>query len=126
MIKRTAVAVASFAIVAAVIFLIGCPFALVVRQPCPGCGLTRATLAAMHGDFHASFHHHPLAIVMVPLVGWFLARNGWGYVVRGQWGEADAKTSRAIDAALIALGLLMMGVWIARFFGAFGGPEPVG
>jgi len=76
MIKRTAVAVASFAIVAAVIFLIGCPFALVVRQPCPGCGLTRATLAAMHGDFHASFHHHPLAIVMVPLVGWFLARNG--------------------------------------------------
>jgi len=47
-------------------------------------------------------------------------------VVRGQWGEADAKTSRAIDVALIALGLLMIGVWIARFFGAFGGPEPVG
>jgi hypothetical protein len=79
----------------------------------------------MHGDFVGSFHHHPLAVVMVPLVAWFLARNAWGYVVRGSWGEADRKSSKAIDAALIALAVLMLGVWIARFFGAFGGPEPV-
>jgi hypothetical protein len=41
-----------------------CPVAIVARQPCPGCGLTRATLA-------------------------------------------------------------MIALWIARFFGAFGGPVPV-
>src|SRR5689334_14901358 len=38
-----------------------CPFALVTRHPCPGCGLTRATLALLHGHLGEALGFHPLS-----------------------------------------------------------------
>jgi len=105
--------------------LVKCPIALFTRHPCPGCGLTRATIAAMHGDFVGSFHHHPLALIMAPLLAWFLVRNAYGYVARGKWGEVDEKRGKLLDVLLIIVAFAMIAVWLARFFGAFGGPEPV-
>ena len=39
---------------------IGCIFRLVTGIPCPGCGMTRAWLAALRLDFAAAFAYHPL------------------------------------------------------------------
>ncbi|GAC1361617.1 MAG: hypothetical protein NVSMB47_13890 [Polyangiales bacterium] len=127
--RRAAIALAVLGVAASVIFLSGttlCPIARVTHHPCPGCGLTRAVVAALHGDLRGSFHHHPLALLMAPLIAVVLLRHATGYVLRGAWGEADAVGGKWVDRALIALAVLMLGVWIARFFGLLGGPEPVG
>src|SRR4051812_32645374 len=67
-----------------------CPFAIITRQPCPGCGLTRATLALMGGHLHEGFHYHPLAIVISPLVMVAFAYNGISYVRRGVWFASES------------------------------------
>ena len=37
-----------------------CLFKIVTGLPCPGCGLTRAFSAVMHGDMKSAFFFHPL------------------------------------------------------------------
>lgn len=125
---RAAVALAIFAGVTAVLSLPIeiCPFALATRHPCPGCGMTRAVIHAAHGDLAQSLHTHPLALILAPVLFLFLGRNTLGWIQRGRWGEADAMRGKWLDRVALPLALVMIVVWIARFFGAFGGPVPVG
>jgi hypothetical protein len=102
-----------------------CPFAIVTRHPCPGCGLTRATLALARGDVTSALHFHPLAPVVVPLVVGAIVYNTFVYLRAGKSAATESLQGRWITLAGIALAALMVGVWIARFFGAFGGPVPV-
>lgn len=102
-----------------------CPVAIFTRHPCPGCGLTRATLALLRGDVSAAVHMHPLVFIITPVVVLTMAKHAYTYV-RGD----DALTHRrrpsgVENAAWIALGAAMILLWIARFLGAFGGPVPV-
>ena len=39
---------------------IGCPIKAAAGIPCPGCGMTRALISALHLDFAAARHYHPL------------------------------------------------------------------
>lgn len=41
----------------------GCPIRGAFGTPCPGCGLTRAYLAAFKGNMGAAFTYHPLFFV---------------------------------------------------------------
>jgi Protein of unknown function (DUF2752) len=102
-----------------------CPVAIVTRHPCPGCGLTRATLAALAGDFHAAYHLHPLVFLVTPVIVIAFTYNAIEYVRRGQWFASEKLAGRWVNAAWITLGVLVVLLWIARFFGAFGGPVPV-
>jgi hypothetical protein len=121
---RVALVAAAFA--AAISFDVPlCPFAIVTRHPCPGCGLTRATLAILHGHLAESLHLHPLALVVSPLVAAMLAYNAYSYVKSGKHAAAEAISSRRATQLIGALGVVMIAVWIARFFGALGGPVPV-
>lgn len=98
-----------------------CPVRLTFGVPCPGCGGTRAILAALRGDFATSMQLHPLAapllVLIVPSV-LLVVRS----VLLGRPSEPLPTPLRiawhAAFAALIAL-------WIARFFGLFGGPAPI-
>ncbi|MBR6791065.1 MAG: DUF2752 domain-containing protein [Oscillospiraceae bacterium] len=56
-------------ILAAAVFLldIGCPIRKLTGFPCPGCGMTRACLAALRLNFAEAFRYHPLWILPVPL-----------------------------------------------------------
>src|SRR5688500_12402667 len=47
--------------------LVPCQFASMTGCPCPGCGLTRATLAIARGDLGAAFALQPFAFVVSPL-----------------------------------------------------------
>ena len=41
-----------------------CLISIITGFPCPGCGMTRAILAALHLDFSAAFAYHPLFFLM--------------------------------------------------------------
>jgi hypothetical protein len=87
--------------------------------------MTRATLAALHGEFAQSFHYHPLGLVLSPLVLIYLGAHGISYVRHGVSRVDEVVAGRWIDRILLVLLVAMLGVWIARFFGAFGGPVSV-
>jgi hypothetical protein len=42
-----------------------CPILAATGVPCPGCGLTRASLELLHGDFSASFQTHAFAPIFL-------------------------------------------------------------
>ena len=57
-----------------------CPLAGAFGIPCPGCGLTRATLALARGDVQHAFALHPLVFVLGPLFIAGTAHAAYSYV----------------------------------------------
>lgn len=106
-----------------------CPTALFLGVPCPGCGLTRATLALLSGDFAAALHFHPLVFVLAPLFIYALASSLVDYVRGGPSGAPSRLaawfSARARYGAAVGLLVVTLGVWGARFAGYFGGPVPI-
>jgi hypothetical protein len=120
-----ALAVSAFLGGAVTFGLLPCPVALLARVPCPGCGMTRATLALFRGDVSTALHFHPLVFVILPTLGLFFGTNLLMYVLRGEWGWVDGKMGKGISAVAALFLALTVAVWVSRFFGAFGGPVPV-
>jgi hypothetical protein len=128
---------ARFALLGATALLLGlamrsdfplCPTAGSLGIPCPGCGLTRATLALLHGDVHAALHLHPLVWLLTPLFVGFMGVALWGLLrdpsapltpSRIRW---HGRTTTALASVVL---VLTFSVWLARFAGYFGGPVPV-
>jgi hypothetical protein len=79
----------------------------------------------LHGDLHAALHFHPLAPLVAPLVLVMLAVNVLGYVRAGKSAAVEGLRGRLITGFGLLLAVAMVAVWVARFFGAFGGPVPV-
>lgn len=100
-----------------------CPLARGFHTPCPACGLTRATLALLHGDLAGAVRLHPLAPVVVPVVALYV---GWR-VLREIAGKTHTRVplDRAAERVLGALVIAGFLLWLARFAGAFGGPVAV-
>src|SRR6185436_20099675 len=106
-----------------------CPTALFLGIPCPGCGLTRATLALLRGDFGNALRLHPLVFVLSPLFAFALGSALVDYV-RGGPGRVPERlttwfSERTRYGAAWGLFVIALGVWGARFAGYFGGPVPV-
>lgn len=101
---------------------IGCVFRLMTGIPCPGCGMTRAWLAALRLDFAAAFAYHPL-FWAVP-IAFVLA------FVREE--TTSVKVKRGIDIAIAVLCVLVVAVWVVRLVDPadagllFGGRAPAG
>jgi hypothetical protein len=81
----------------------------------------------LHGDFGAALDLHPLSPILVPLFGGAVTFTLVDYVrgptrrrVMPSWW-----TSRAATLAFSGLLAVLVGVWLARFGGYFGGPVPV-
>lgn len=100
-----------------------CPAAMVLGVPCPTCGMTRSVWLALRGDFAAATAMHPLVWIVAPLVFAMLAAEVVGYLRQGRWGASSHV--RGSTFALVAAASLLFALWLARFFGAFGGPVPV-
>lgn len=45
----------------------GCLFYKTTGLYCPGCGMTRAAFATMHGDISRAFRMNPVGMVLLPL-----------------------------------------------------------
>jgi hypothetical protein len=57
----------------------GCLFHRMTGFDCPGCGMTRASHAALHGRFGEAFRFNPVGIVLLPaaILGLGLELAGW-------------------------------------------------
>jgi hypothetical protein len=94
-----------------------CPMAGLCAVPCPSCGLTRATIALLHGDLRRSLLVHPGAIPVLI------------YLALGVLGLTQGRNSAVwlrgmtIGGMALVAGLTLL--WILRFFGYFAGPVPV-
>jgi len=116
----------ALALIAAVAFDVPlCPFAILTRHPCPGCGLTRGTLALLHGHLGDALRFHPLVPMVTPLFVVVFVWNAFSYVRHGRWSAAEGLQGRWITRVAATLGALMVAVWVARFLGALGGPVSV-
>ncbi len=52
----------------------GCLFHRLTGLDCPGCGMTRATHAALHGRLMEAFRFNPLGMILLPvLLAWLAA-----------------------------------------------------
>lgn len=125
--KRLLLPAALMALAGSLVFVTSlpplCPLRIVFGLPCPSCGLTRATRLAIGGDFAGATHMHPLWFVVLP----FVAGIAYVQITRYVWtGETTSFGDNVfVTRAAKVLLAVLIGVWIARFLGAFGGPCPV-
>jgi hypothetical protein len=119
---RRLVPVLSAGVVAVLIVGVGysCPIKLLTGHPCPTCGITRACRLALHGDFAAATHMHPLVWLAVPVVVLVLGIELAGYARTSTWGAS--RRLRGGDALMAGTAALLFALWLARFAGYFGGP----
>ncbi|HEY6724350.1 MAG TPA: DUF2752 domain-containing protein [Polyangiaceae bacterium] len=104
-----------------------CPTAGLLGLPCPGCGLTRATLLLFQGEFAKALALHPLVLPLSPLYFGVLGYAGFD-LVRGPRRRTPSTgwlTRRWVSVFGGVVLAAAMAVWALRFFGYFGGPVPV-
>ncbi|MET0288428.1 MAG: DUF2752 domain-containing protein [Pseudoxanthomonas sp.] len=58
-----------------------CPFHALSGYWCPGCGMTRALHALVHGDVITALHMNPLGMLMLPLLP-LMVLWSWGWQPR--------------------------------------------
>lgn len=81
---------------------IGCPFRWITGFPCPFCGMTRASLAALSFDFERAMEMNPLfaagwfAMILLPIRKQDVSRPVW----------------RFVGGTLTAIAVLFVGRWI--------------
>lgn len=73
----------------------GCLFRKLTDLECPGCGMTRATHALLHGNFVEAFQFNPVGIILFPiamlalgieLLGWVRGKPLPFQIKSGRWG----------------------------------------
>jgi hypothetical protein len=100
-----------------------CPLRVFLHVPCPSCGLTRAARLALSGDFASASRVHPLWFLVLPFVGGVGALECALYLRNGVWGRVVG--GRGVRLAAWGIVIVLVGVWLARELGAFGGPVPI-
>ena len=98
-----------------------CFMALALRIPCPGCGMTRATVALARGDVAQAFALHPLSPFIAPFAACLVATQAVRYVRIGAPFGAG-RVPRSVELAAATFAVLLLAVWAARFLGFWGGP----
>ena len=99
--------------------LVLCPFRFITGLSCPGCGMTRACMAAVRGHWVESLSYHPLGVAFVlafTLTASLRAVELW----RGQrvalaspWARLLRLGSIAVLIFVMAFGALRLGLELA-------------
>jgi hypothetical protein len=92
-----------------------CPLLSVTGCPCPGCGLSRASLALLRGDWRLSLTLHAFAPILLAA----LALLGFSCLLPSQlhekFGDTIEKLERRTGSTAILLGGLLI-YWLVRLF----------
>ena len=97
-----------------------CPAAFFFGHACPGCGLTRATIALLQADFARALELNPIAPIACPIITGALA---WGALTYIRYGRMHIPRWVGWPVVMTAVALNI--IWAARILGAFGGLPPV-
>lgn len=96
------------------IFNVGCLFKSIIGIPCPGCGLTRATLAFLRFDLTAAFRYHPLFWLVIP------------FLLLVIYSKKPLFNSKKIEMIIYTVVILLFtGVYIYRMLTLFPNIEPM-
>ncbi len=87
-----------------------CPFAIITGVACPGCGMTRAAASMVRGEFGAAGAYHPMVFVLA-----VAGLGAWTWYLLRRTGRAGPLPPRTVNIALIAIGIMLLGVWAVRF-----------
>ena len=87
---------------------LGCPFYRLTGECCPGCGMSRAFLAAARLDFEAAFRHHPLYPLLAIETVYVMFR---GNILK----RVTIAPKTELVIGVVSVGLLWI-VWIYRRF----------
>lgn len=90
-----------------------CPFRLLTGHACPGCGMGRALLHALRGDWAASWDMHPLGLPLLALWTAWLARGALNRA-RGRAFSSGGEAVFSRPAFSWAALALVLGVYAAR------------
>ncbi len=115
----------TFALCVEILFrgLIRCPFAKLFHIPCPACGSVRTLHAVFDDNPPGVWSGNPPALLVIIVTGllglraiYVMYRDGhFRELTKGRFGSALAR-------ALYVLAAIEVFLWLARFFGYFGGP----
>ncbi len=73
----------------------GCAFKKLTGYDCPGCGMTRASYATLHGNIAQAFRFNPVGMILLPLalvaigielIGWVRGKPLPFRIRTGKWG----------------------------------------
>lgn len=94
-----------------------CPFRLLTGLPCPGCGLTRAWVFALHGDLGAAMSANPFVLVTLPAAVVLVIAAGAAFVRRRPLPDARPLLGwvavRALFAVWLAFAVVRAGAVLA-------------
>lgn len=93
-----------------------CPFKSLTGHPCPGCGMTRASLAMIRGDWAAMVRFHPLA----PFFVLFWTVVGLGLVCPAAWRPSYLSRLEKIEHATrwpLWIGIALLVYSLTRWLG---------
>ena len=90
--------------------IIPCPFRLVTDLECPVCGMTRACLSLVQGEFVSAWNFHPFSFFLVALA---VGAAVFPTASRSLWNRLSP-TARGLF--FFSLAALCLGRWIGHFF----------
>lgn len=91
-----------------------CMFLRTTGVPCPGCGLTRSCVAAVHGRFGDSLAFHPLGLAVLFYAAAQALRHAL-WLARPAGRPAIDRWGGRLDWGLVALPVVMLVIWLPGF-----------
>ena len=88
-------------------FGLKCPIKTLTGFSCPGCGVTRMSVAILKLDFVSAFHYNPVLLCLLPVIIVIKAERSYRFIKYGEVKTSKIETS-IIYAMLICL--LIFGV----------------
>ncbi len=88
-------------------FGLKCPVKALTGYLCPGCGITRMSMAILRLDFISAFHYNPVLLCILPVLLIIKAERSYKYIKYGKVTTSKFETA-IIYAMLICL--LVFGV----------------
>lgn len=86
-----------------------CPFHAVTGLYCPGCGVSRMCMSLLRLDLHGAWRANSALLLLAPLLGGLLLKQGWAYVRLGR-----SRATRGESALTWAMAVLLLGFGILR------------
>ncbi|WP_232677226.1 DUF2752 domain-containing protein [Nocardioides sp. R-C-SC26] len=93
-----------------------CPFRMLTGLPCPGCGLTRAWVYAMHGRWSDSLTANPFGVVSMVLAAALVLAVVFALVRRRAAPDLDVVVRRPVIVAIV---VAWLGFAAVRLVSAF-------